>query len=298
MRAQMRLRPPVMDQSIAPCAAPTPHGTARSMLPLGADSYGAPAPATGLLVRVPIWASQGPRLPAWGSLYPPRRAIRMGAVVPLLPSDTTIGGEWIDRSDFYLGPPVLENSDFYLGPPVRVPRERLGPGPWRWWRRRYVGPGEVPPVRRASRMGAHCWGRLYPPREAIRGPFLSPPYHIGLGDDVAPGAPATSVTYPDILTSMDQVAVPALEPTDVWVPPGLAPMYGVAPPIGAPVAPTFPVFTSPGITTPPRYDGEPASTLTPTGPVMFGPFTQTQWLYGAGAALGLVLLLSLTKRRR
>ncbi len=223
MRVQMRLRPPVMDRSIAPCAAPTPHGTARSMLPLGADSYGAPSPATGLLVRVPRWASQGPRMPAWGSLYPPRRAVRMGA---------------------------------------------------------------------------HCWGRLYPPREAIRGPFMSPPYHIGLGDDVAPGAPATSVTYPDILTSMDAVAVPALEPTDVWVPPGLTPTYGAAPAIGAPVAPITPVFTSPGLTPQPSAAGGTPVAVLSTGEPRLGPFTQTQWLYGGGAVLGLLLLLSLTKRRR
>ncbi len=220
MRASVRLRPPVMDRFIAPCAAPTPHGTARSMLPLGADSYGAAA-STGLLVRVPRWASQGPRLPAWGSLYPPRRAIRMGA---------------------------------------------------------------------------HCWGRLYPPREAIRGPFVSPPYHIGLGDDVAPGAPATSVTYPDILTSTDQVAVPALEPTDVWVPPGLVPTYGAAPPVGAPVAPITPVFTAPGLT--PRPTSGSTYVMIPPDAPRLGPFTYTQWLYGGGAALGLLFLLSLTKRRR
>lgn len=221
MRTRTPLRPLMAHRYITPTAAPTPHGSARSMLPLGADSYGAVAPSTGLIVRVPLWARQGPTMPAWGSLYPPRRAIRMGAA---------------------------------------------------------------------------CWGRLYPPREFIRGPFASPPYHIGLGDDVAPGAPATSVTYPDILTSMDQVAVPALEPTDTWVPPGLTPSYGAAPAIGAPVSPVTPTFTTPGLLMQPT--GAVASlSLVPTGQGMLGPFTQTQWLYAAGAGVALLLLLALMKRR-
>lgn len=111
--------------------------------------------------------------------------------------------------------------------------------------------GKLSPRARAVRMGDHhdpgffwyspasecvdrsgSYGRLYPPPEAIRGPFMSPAHHLRLGqeggplapfpyqlgDDVSPGAPATSMTYPDILTSGDQVSVPALSPIEPWTP--------------------------------------------------------------------------------
>lgn len=208
MRAGMHLRGPTTDGHICPTACPTPHGSARSMLPLGADSYG--GAASGLLVRVPTWASQAPRMPAWGLVYPPHRALRMGH-----------------------------------------------------------------------------YGYLFPARPPFRGPFTSPSWHLRLGDDVAPGAPATSVTYPDILTSMDAAAAPALEPTDTWTPWS----HGA----GAPSSPTEPTFQAPGLTLPAARAN--ALTLPSASESMWGPLTMTQWLYVAGGSLALILLLKLAKRR-
>lgn len=203
MRATMQLRPPTTDAYIAPTARPTPHGSVRSMLPLGADSYAAPPPAT------PIQS--------WGRVARRTRAIRMGA--------------WGCA----------------------------------------VAPG---------------WGQLYPPPEAIRGPFRSPPYHLRLGDDVAPGAPATSVTYPDILTSMDAVAVPALEPTDVWMTEVVPSAFGP----GAPSSPTVRTFAAPGLA--------PAASAAPSFFASLPPLPgglDWRWVLGVGGA---VLLLVVLRRRR
>lgn len=195
MRARAPLRPPTVDRHIAPTARPTAHGSARSMLPLGADSYGAPA-------------------------------------------------------------------------------------------------------RRTLRMGAYCWGRLYPPREAIRGPFCSPPYHLRLG-----AVPAWAEALP---TSQEGVVgvpggIPQVDSQGNVVgwytvnADGTTTLYDAQANIVGSTSPVATALTAAGAAA--VAMGAPGTRLSTPSAQMLGPLTPAQWLYVAGAAVGVILLLTIAKRR-
>lgn len=291
MRTLAPLPPMTTVGHIAPTALPIGHGTMLSMLPSGADSYGGPFRRVlrmGDSVQIEhreidryraSWTPEG-----GGQTYPRRPAAPLGT----------------DRADTFGAPrdtcPAPSPPSGAPADMLEVPahgRQRPGAYSQSWSGDLYTGWKRPPGWHgyMAARLGAYA--RLYPPPETVRGPFVSPPYRLRLGDDVAPGAPGTSVTYPDILTSSDQVAVPALEPQDVWLPQGLRPSpYGNAPPVGAPMSPTHPVFIPAGLRPPQGYGATaPLEALLPAA------LRQSPWLY-LGLGGGALLLLALVVRKR
>ncbi len=211
MRALFPLRPPAMDRYIGPPAAAPPHGTARSMLPLGADSYGGDAHPSGMV---------------------------------------------------------------------------LMPAPTRQSRRRA-----------ALRMGAHCWGRLYPPPEAIRGPFMAPPYHLHLGQEAVVGVPGGIPQVDSAGNVVGWYTVNADGTTTLYDPQGnitgstsqVATTPSTIPSGWTPVGPLVPT---------PPFKGPPTYAQGPIGQTMLGPLTATQWLYVAGAGGALLLLLGMSGGKR
>jgi YD repeat-containing protein len=128
---------------ITPTRAATPLGASTSPLPSSepAFPYVARPGASGLVVRLPRWAAGAPQMPPWGVLSPARRAIRMGA-----------------------GPPPMDWLPFNMDTPW-APGHLYG-----------EHGGQSPTLDDGP-----AWWHLYPPPEAICGPFEPPTRPLRLG---------------------------------------------------------------------------------------------------------------------
>jgi YD repeat-containing protein len=277
---------------ITPTRAATPLGASTSPLPSSepAFPYVARPGAAGLVVRLPRWAAGGPQMPPWGVLSPARRAIRMGA-----------------------GPPPMDWLPFNMDTPW-APGHLYG-----------EHGGQSPTLDDGP-----AWWHLYPPPEAVCGPFEPPTRPLRLGA-VLVAKPLRSLPWSwgganyswgrarPRLRGIGQVP-PPLPPeastSDILRGGGASPPYQGSTVVGVPGA--TPQIDSAGNVvgwyrvnpdgTTTMYDAQ-GNLVESTGTVINGagplpgrapaakPFDWTTILYIGGAGAGLFLLMALLQKR-